>query len=88
MVAVENVSLDARAKFSLISIRHVPCVCLFERAGIIGVSREGHINKSVKVRPRLKDSRPRSLGGTMARKQDGGALRQHLRKEDGQSSRL
>jgi hypothetical protein len=32
----------------------------------IGVSREGHINKSVKVRPRLKGSRPRSLGGTMA----------------------
>ncbi|MGV8949138.1 MAG: hypothetical protein ACOH2E_07250, partial [Candidatus Paracaedibacter sp.] len=54
----------------------------------IGVSREGHINKSVKVRPRLKDSRPRSLGGIMARKQDGGALRQHLRKEGGQSSRL
>lgn len=44
----------------------------------IGVSREGHISKSVKVRPRLKGSRPRSLGGTMARKQDGEALRQHL----------
>lgn len=39
---------------------------------------EGHISKSVKVRPRLKGSRPRSLGGIMARKQDGEALRQHL----------
>jgi hypothetical protein len=54
----------------------------------IGVSREGHISKSVKVRPRLRGSRPRSLGGIMARKQDGEALRQHLRKEDGQSFRL
>jgi hypothetical protein len=54
----------------------------------IGVSREGHISKSVKVRPRLRGSRPRSLGGIMARKQDGEALRQHRRKEDGQSFRL
>ena len=54
----------------------------------IGVSREGHISKLVKVQPRLKGSRPRSLGGIMARKQDGEALRQHLRKEDGQSFRL
>ena len=54
----------------------------------IGVSREGHISKSVKVRPRLKGSRPRSMGGIMARKQDGEALRQHFRKEDGQSFRL
>jgi hypothetical protein len=44
----------------------------------IGVSREGHISKSVKVRPKLKGSRLRSLGGIMARKQDGEALRQHL----------
>jgi len=61
---------------------------LYDCRWFVGVSREGHISKSVKVRPRLKDSRPRSLGGAMARKKDGGALRQHLRKEGGQSSRL
>ena len=60
----------------------------YKRRWDIGVSREGHINKSVKVRPGLKGSRPCSLGGTMARKQDGGALRQHFRKEGGQSFRL
>ena len=43
----------------------------------IGVSRQGRIIQSVKVRPRLKDSRPRSLEGAVARKQDGKALRQH-----------
>lgn len=43
----------------------------------IGVSREGRIIQSVKVRPRLKDSGPRSLEGAVARKQDGEALRQH-----------
>lgn len=39
---------------------------------------EGHISKSVKVRPRLKASGPRSLGGIMTRKQDDEALRQHF----------
>ena len=43
----------------------------------IGVSRKGRIIQSVKVRPRLKDSGPRSLEGAVARKQDGKALRQH-----------
>ena len=38
----------------------------------IGVSRQGHIVQSVKVRPRSKDSEPRSWGGAVARKQDGG----------------
>lgn len=42
----------------------------------IGVSRKGHISKLVKVQPRLKGSRSRSLAGIMARKQDDGALRQ------------
>ena len=60
----------------------------YAKRWLVGVSREGHINKSVKVRPGLKGSRPCSLGGTMARKQDGGALRQHFRKEGGQSFRL
>ena len=43
----------------------------------IGVSRKGRIIQSVKVRPRLTDSRPRSLEGAAARKQGGKALRQH-----------
>jgi hypothetical protein len=43
----------------------------------IGVSRQGRIIQSVKVRPRLKDSGPRSVEGAVARKQDGKALRQH-----------
>ena len=51
---------------------------IYKTRWMIGVSSKGHISKSVKVRPRLKGSRPRSLGGAMARKQDGGALRQHL----------
>ena len=32
----------------------------------IGVSREGHRNQSVEVRPRPKRLKPRSLGGTVA----------------------
>jgi len=43
----------------------------------VGASREGRINQSVKVRPRLIDSRPRSSGGTVAGNQDGRALRQN-----------
>ena len=43
----------------------------------IGASRQGRIIQSVKVRPRLKDSGPRSLEGAVAREQDGEALRQH-----------
>jgi hypothetical protein len=43
----------------------------------IGASSEGRIIQSVKVRPRLKDSGPRSSEGAVARKQDGEALRQH-----------
>jgi len=43
----------------------------------IGVSREVRVIQSVKVRPRLKDSRPCSLEGTVAREQDGEALRHH-----------
>jgi len=46
----------------------------------VGVSSQGHIVQSVRDRPRPKDSGPRSLGGVVARKQDGGALRQHTRK--------
>ena len=61
---------------------------IYKNRWTIGVSREGHINKLAKVQPGLKGSRPCSLGGTMARKQDGGALRQHFRKEGGQSFRL
>ena len=43
----------------------------------VGASRQGRIIQSVKVRPRLKDSGPRSLEGAVAREQDGEALRQH-----------
>jgi len=44
----------------------------------IGASREGRITQSVKVRPRPRGSRSRSVGGTVARNQDGEALRQTL----------
>jgi hypothetical protein len=54
----------------------------------IGVSSQGHI-RPVGVRPTgAKRLRPRSLGGAVARKQDGGALRQHTRKECAQRTRL
>ena len=43
----------------------------------IGASRQGRMIQSVKVRPRLIDSGPRSLEGAVAREQDGEALRQH-----------
>ncbi|MGD8970537.1 MAG: transposase [Desulfobacterales bacterium] len=49
---------------------------LYRGRWTIGVSRQGHIIQSVKVRPGTKGSNPRSLGGAMARKQDGEALRQ------------
>ena len=41
------------------------------------VSSEGRITQPVEVRPRLKDSRPCSVEGTVERKRDGEALRQH-----------
>jgi len=44
----------------------------------IGVSSQGRITQSVKVRPRPIDSKPRSLGGATTRKRDGEALRQDL----------
>ena len=43
----------------------------------VGVSREVRVIQSVRVRPRLTDSRPCSLEGTVAREQDGEALRHH-----------
>ena len=43
----------------------------------IGAPMEGRIRQSVEVRPRLKDSGPCSVGGAVAREQDGEALRQH-----------
>jgi len=43
-----------------------------------GASCQGRITQSVKVRSRPKDSRSRSVGGTVARNQDGEALRQDL----------
>ena len=49
---------------------------LYRRRWQIGASRQGRVIQSVKVRPRLTDSRPRSLEGAVARKQDGKALRQ------------
>jgi hypothetical protein len=52
-------------------------VTTYKRRWDIGVSREAWIIQSVKVRPRRKDPRPRSLEGVVARKQDGEALRQH-----------
>lgn len=44
----------------------------------IGASCQGRITQSVKVRPRPKGSRSRSVGGTVARNQDGEALRHDL----------
>lgn len=53
---------------------------LYGRRWTIGVSSQGHI-RPVGARPTgAKRLRPRSLGGVVARKQDGGALRQHTRK--------
>lgn len=46
----------------------------------IGASRQGRINKSVQVRPRRTDSRPRSVEGAVVRELNGRALRQHLQK--------
>jgi IS4 transposase len=46
----------------------------------VAVASKGRTTQSVKVRPRLKRSRPRSTGGGAARKQDAEALRQHSRK--------
>jgi len=46
----------------------------------VGASCQGRINQSVKVRPGSRDSRPRSSGGTVAREQDGEALRQQSSK--------
>ncbi len=46
----------------------------------VGVSSQGHIIQPVRDRPRPKDSGPRSLGGAVARKQNGEALRQHAQK--------
>ena len=42
----------------------------------VGASREGRITQSAKVRPRPRDLRLRSVGGTVERKRDGEALRQ------------
>jgi len=53
---------------------------LYCARGDMGVSRQGHINQSVKVRPRPRGSRPCSLGGVVEQKRDDGALRQHTQK--------
>jgi len=61
---------------------------LYHERWEIGVSSQGHI-RPVGARPTgAKRLRPRSLGGVVARKQDGGALRQHTRKECAQRTRL
>jgi Transposase DDE domain len=52
-------------------------VRLYGRRWDIEVPREGRIRQSVEVRPRLRDSGPCSVGGVVAREQDGEALRQH-----------
>jgi len=53
----------------------------YHSSWVTGASRQGRITQSVKVRPGPKQgSRPRSTGGTVARKQDGEALRQHFLK--------
>ena len=49
---------------------------LYHERWEIGVSREGRINQSVKVRPRQEGSKPRSLGGAAERERNGEALRQ------------
>jgi hypothetical protein len=51
---------------------------LYRKRWTLGASSKGRITQSVKVRPRPRDSRPRSVGGTVARNQDGEALRQSL----------
>jgi len=61
---------------------------LYGRRWTVGASREGRMTQSVKVRPRPEDSGLRSLGGAVARKQYGEALRQHISKGGGQRSRL
>jgi len=50
---------------------------LYRNRWRVGVSKEGRMIQPVEVRSRLKDSRPCSLGGAVAREQDGEALRQH-----------
>jgi hypothetical protein len=52
-------------------------LALYRERWSIGASREGRINKSVEVRPRQKDSKPRSWEGTAVRELNGKALRQH-----------
>jgi len=51
---------------------------LYRRRWQVGASSQGRITQSVKVRPRPNDSRSRSVGGTVAREQDGEALRRSL----------
>jgi hypothetical protein len=48
---------------------------IYQRRWALGVSGQGRTIQSVQVRPRLKDSRPRSWEGAVERKQDGKALR-------------
>jgi len=54
----------------------------------IAVTSKGRTTQSVKVRPRLKRLRPRSLGGAVAGNQDGEALRQSASKGGEQRPRL
>jgi len=58
----------------------LPTGLVYGSRGQVGVSRQGHINQSVKVRPRPRGSRPCSLGGVVEQKRDDGALRQHTQK--------
>lgn len=51
---------------------------LYRNRWTLGASSQGRITQSVKVRPRPNDSRSRSVGGTVAREQDGEALRRSL----------
>jgi hypothetical protein len=62
--------------------------CTHRRRWLVGVSRQRarcHVGESPTEAKRL---RLRSKGGAVARKQDGGALRQHARKECARSIRL
>lgn len=56
---------------------HITIADLYRCRWQVGVSRQGRIIQSVEVRPRLKDSGPRSLEGAVEREQYGKALRQH-----------
>jgi len=78
---VSYVDLDTNKRFvyltNIFTVSAKTVADIYKQLWQVGASSQGRIIQSVKVRPRLKDSMPRSLEGAVARKQDGEALRQH-----------